>query len=96
MLSPPSSIFPSSLTPSSSREAPPIAAVVLSKVLQTASLFWAYGILRLLPLAVFMFAIKAASAAVYVLLQRPLSSGKKISRAMVGDEYARNISVVFQ
>ena len=42
-----------------------------------------------------MFAIKAASAGVYMLLQRPLSSGKKISRAMVGGGYFSSICIIF-
>ena len=58
-------------------------AVVLTKALLTASLFWVYGFLSHLPLAVFLFVLKASAAVVYVLLQRPLSSGKRISRAMV-------------
>jgi len=64
------------------RETPPLVAVVVTKALQTLCLFWAYGVLRHLPLAVFLFAIKASSTVVYILLQRPLSSGKRISRSM--------------
>jgi len=41
------------------RETPPLVAVVLTKVLQTLCLFWAYDVLRHLPLAVFLFIIKA-------------------------------------
>lgn len=66
------------------RESPPLVAVVVTKALLIASLFWVYGFLVQLPLAVFLFFLKASAAIVYVLLQRPLSTGKRISRAMVG------------
>lgn len=59
-------------------------AVVVTKALLAAALFWAYGLLSQLPLAVFLFSLKAVAAVVYVLLQKPLTSGKRISRAMVG------------
>ena len=68
-----------------SRESPPLVAVVITKALLTASLFWAYGVLHQLPLAVFLFFLKASGAVVYVLLQKPLSSGKRISRALVSE-----------
>jgi hypothetical protein len=58
-------------------------AVVVTKALLIGSLFWVYGFLLQLPLAVFLFVLKASAAAIYVVLQRPLSSGKRISRAMV-------------
>ena len=45
----------------SHREAPPLVAVMVSKCLKTVSLFWAYGVLQHLPLAVFLLAIKARS-----------------------------------
>lgn len=64
------------------RESPPLVAVVVTKALLIASLFWAYGFLRQLPVALFLFLLKASAAVVYVLLQKPLSSGKRISRAM--------------
>jgi len=57
--------------------------VAVSKVFLTIAIFWAYGVLKRLPLAVFLFFLKASASVVYVLLQKPLSSGKRISRAMV-------------
>ena len=59
--------------------------MAVSKVLLTIAIFWAYGVLKRLPLAVFLFFLKASASIVYVLLQKPLSSGKRISRAMVSE-----------
>ena len=57
--------------------------MAITKTLHAAVLFWAYGVLHQLPLIVFLFFLKGTGAIVYTLLQKPLSSGKKISRAMV-------------
>lgn len=45
--------------PCTRREAPPLLAVVITKVLQVATVFWAYQVLQHLPLAVFLLTIKA-------------------------------------
>ncbi|XP_064390485.1 proton-coupled zinc antiporter SLC30A5-like isoform X2 [Halichondria panicea] len=64
------------------REAPFLVSVLLSRLLVTACLFWAIGVLQAMPLAVFLCLLKTSSALAYLVLQRPFSTGKRITRAM--------------
>ncbi|KAL5005080.1 hypothetical protein ScPMuIL_018536 [Solemya velum] len=67
-------IYHSSSTPSY------IAFLSASKFFRAVGLFLSYDLLKLIPVVQFLYIVKAGSALVLIFLQRPFSSGKKISK----------------
>lgn len=57
-----------------------ISLLVGAKFLRAVGLFLAYDILKLVPVVLFLFIIKAGAALPLVFLQKPFSSGKRISK----------------
>lgn len=64
----------------SSKIAVYISLLVGAKFLRAVGLFLAYDVLKLVPVVLFLFVIKAGSALPLVFLQKPFSSGKRISK----------------
>jgi hypothetical protein len=62
------------------RQGTPVVGVVVVKIVYMAAVFYAYAVSKTLPAAVFLFALKASSAVGFVLLQKPFTSGKRLSR----------------
>lgn len=54
--------------------------LVCSKFLHAFGLFIAYDLLKLIPLVVFLFILRAGSAVVLVFLQKPFSSGRRLTK----------------
>ncbi|XP_059155372.1 proton-coupled zinc antiporter SLC30A5-like isoform X2 [Physella acuta] len=57
-----------------------IVLLIVSKVLKAVGLFIAYDLLKLIPIVVFLFLLKAGTALPLVFLQKPFSSGPQISK----------------
>ncbi|KAL4227543.1 hypothetical protein ACF0H5_012986 [Mactra antiquata] len=57
-----------------------IGLLVIAKFLRAVGLFVAYDLLKLIPVVVFLFVIKAGATIPLVLLQKPFSSGKPVSK----------------
>ncbi|XP_033634104.1 zinc transporter 5-like [Asterias rubens] len=64
----------------SRRLVPYIALLVVTKCLRALGLFLAYDVLKVVHLIIFVFLIKAGSAALLLPIQRPFSSGKRLSK----------------
>lgn len=54
--------------------------LVGSKLLRAFGLFIAYDLLKLIPVVLFLFFLKAGSAVVLVFLQKPFSSGRRLTK----------------
>ncbi|KAK7492536.1 hypothetical protein BaRGS_00016202 [Batillaria attramentaria] len=54
--------------------------LVASKLLRAFGLFIAYDLLKLIPVVLFLFFLKAGSAVVLVFLQKPFSSGRRLTK----------------
>ncbi|XP_038077862.1 zinc transporter 5-like [Patiria miniata] len=65
---------------STSRLAPYIILLVITKCLRSLGLFLAYDVLKVVHLIIFVFLIKAGSAALLLPIQRPFSSGKRLTK----------------
>ncbi|KAH3837247.1 zinc transporter 5-like [Dreissena polymorpha] len=57
-----------------------IGLLVVSKLFRAVGLFLAYDVLKLVPVVLFMFVVKAGASVPLVLLQKPFTSGKKLSK----------------
>ncbi|XP_071488733.1 proton-coupled zinc antiporter SLC30A5-like [Diadema antillarum] len=62
------------------RLAPYIILLLVTKCLQALGIFISYDVLKLVHLVIFVFIIKAGSGAVLCVLQRPLSSGRRLTK----------------
>ncbi|XP_052795023.1 proton-coupled zinc antiporter SLC30A5-like [Mya arenaria] len=54
--------------------------LVLSKLLRAVGLFLAYDLLKLIPVVHFLFVVKTGASVPLVFLQKPFTSGKKLSK----------------
>ncbi|XP_022104644.1 zinc transporter 5-like [Acanthaster planci] len=63
-----------------SRLVPYITLLVISKCLRSLGLCLAYDVLKVVHLIIFVFLIKAGSAALLLPIQRPFSSGKRLTK----------------
>ncbi|KAL8577189.1 hypothetical protein ACOMHN_047957 [Nucella lapillus] len=54
--------------------------LICSKILRAFGLFIAYDLLKLVPIVLFLFLLKAGSAVVLVFLQKPFTSGRKLTK----------------
>ncbi|XP_045216205.2 proton-coupled zinc antiporter SLC30A5-like [Mercenaria mercenaria] len=57
-----------------------IGLLILAKFLRGVGLFLAYDLLKLIPVVLFLFVVKAGATIPLVLLQKPFSSGKPITK----------------
>ncbi|PVD20114.1 hypothetical protein C0Q70_20608 [Pomacea canaliculata] len=64
----------------SSRLALYSAVLVVSKILRAAGLFIAYDLLKLIPIVLFLFFLKLGSAVIIVFLQKPFTSGRRLTK----------------
>nr|XP_006818948.1 PREDICTED: zinc transporter 5-like [Saccoglossus kowalevskii] len=62
------------------RLAPYVLLLVIAKFFRAFGLFLSYDTLKLVPIVPFLFIVKAGSSIILVLLQRPISAGKKVTR----------------
>ncbi|XP_063955956.1 proton-coupled zinc antiporter SLC30A5-like [Lytechinus pictus] len=62
------------------RLAPYIILLVVTKCLQALGIFISYDVLKLVHLVIFVFIIRSGSAAVLFVLQRPLSTGRRLTK----------------
>lgn len=64
----------------SSRVALYLVLLVIAKLLRAVGLFLSYDILKLVPVVLFLFIIRAGATIPLVILQKPFSSGKPLSK----------------
>lgn len=57
-----------------------VGLLVFSKLFRAVGLFMAYDLLKLIPVILFLFVVKAGATLPIILLQKPFSSGKTISK----------------
>ncbi|CAG5135470.1 unnamed protein product [Candidula unifasciata] len=57
-----------------------VALLVVSKILKAVGLFIAYDLLKLIPVVVFLFLLKAGTSVFLVVLQKPFSSGPRLTK----------------
>ncbi|BFZ02223.1 hypothetical protein BsWGS_05262 [Bradybaena similaris] len=57
-----------------------VALLVVSKILKAVGLFIAYDLLKLIPIVVFLFLLKAGTSVFLVVLQKPFSSGPRLTK----------------
>lgn len=74
------SILPKHAIYPSSGASPYLILLVVVKFLRAVGLFMSYDLLKLIPVVQFLFIVKAGSSIPLLLLQKPFSSGKKLSK----------------
>ncbi|XP_052828047.1 proton-coupled zinc antiporter SLC30A5 [Octopus bimaculoides] len=75
-----SQVLPSRAIYPSSKNTVYIGLLVVAKFFRAFGLFLSYDLLKVIPVVQFLFIIKAGSSGPFLLLQKPFSSGKKLSK----------------
>ncbi|GAB1606164.1 zinc transporter 5-like [Argonauta hians] len=75
-----SQVLPSRAIYPSSKNSAYIGLLVISKFFRAFGLFLSYDLLKVIPVVQFLFIIKAGSSGPFLLLQKPFSSGKPLSK----------------